>query len=210
MNVGISTAAGSRRIAAIILPLSPSGKSKANRRTARTDAEYICITLLSDIAVLLSWALLNNGLTKLVSFGNCSQLDQEGAGNGLGGGLLQLNGYSVSNFRASVQSLGCAFPVTFNLKVLFIGVTQSSIELRSDVSSNVTSILNGEGEVCCSNCNVTVSKDQNGVIHIGNDEYFVKVVHDEKYPQYVGAKSIGLVDIKIENLIKNKKVNKLR
>jgi hypothetical protein len=48
-NRGMSTAGGSRRIAAAILPLSPMGMSKATRRTANTTAEKICRFLLSGI-----------------------------------------------------------------------------------------------------------------------------------------------------------------
>jgi hypothetical protein len=55
---GIITAAGSRRMAATILPLSPSGNINARRRTANTDAEDIRTILLSVIAVLLCAALV--------------------------------------------------------------------------------------------------------------------------------------------------------
>ena len=54
IKIKLNTAAGGRRIAAIILPLSPSGKKRASRRTKRVDAEKIRIIFLSVIIVLLS------------------------------------------------------------------------------------------------------------------------------------------------------------
>ena len=71
-------------------------------------------------------------------------------------------------------------------------------------------ILDGNGEVCCTNCKEEVTYDDKGLVMVGDNKYFVKIIKDKNYPQYVGGRTMEDIDKKVKSLVKNKKIKKLR
>lgn len=52
-------------------------------------------------------------------------------------------------------------------------------------------VINQNGQICYSNCKAEVSKDENGYIHINDNEYLVKVIEDKDFSLYIGGKDIN-------------------
>ena len=66
-------------------------------------------------------------------------------------------------------------------------------------------ILDSYGNVCASNCKEEVVVDD--YIRVGK-KHMIKVVRDERYPQYVCGDSEYEIDTKIDRLVKDKKIKR--
>ena len=68
-------------------------------------------------------------------------------------------------------------------------------------------VVNENGETCYSNCNASVAIDENGFIHINDDEYLVKPINDIKNPKYVGGRDIKAINRRTAKLIDDGKIS---
>jgi hypothetical protein len=70
-------------------------------------------------------------------------------------------------------------------------------------------ILDDNGDVCINNCNANVTKREDGLISV-NDDYYVRVIKDKSFPQYVGGKTEEDVEKKIDTLVRSKQIKRFR
>ena len=69
-------------------------------------------------------------------------------------------------------------------------------------------IINKDGEVCFSTCDIKVQKDDSEYIHINDNEFILKIIENAGMPFYVGGKTYEELVKVVKKLIENNIIRK--
>ena len=69
-------------------------------------------------------------------------------------------------------------------------------------------VLDGDGNVCCTNCDVSVEKRDEMIIVDG--KHYIKVIKDKSFPRYISGSSKMEIDKQEDILVRSKQIKRFR